>query len=98
VIDFMAAGRGRPGAPAQAQWAVVGAAIGTIGRHLHRLRRLIFLAARSAPPSASSRRSATLIRCRQGRRRDVAGWLIGTPRKSRIVFAMLGLFAVALLF
>ena len=96
VIDFMAAAAGARRAGARA-WAVVGAAIGTIAGIFTGFVGLIFLPLVGAALGEFAAKRDILRAGKVG----VATWLgllIGTAAKVAIVFAMLGLFAVALLF
>jgi len=96
VIDFMAAAAGARRAGASA-WAVVGAAVGTIAGIFTGFVGLIFLPLVGAALGEFAAKRDILRAGKVG----VATWLgllIGTAAKVAIVFAMLGLFAVALLF
>ena len=96
VIDFMAAAAGARRAGASA-WGVVGAAVGTIAGIFTGFVGLIFLPLVGAALGEFAAKRDILRAGKVG----VATWLgllIGTAAKVAIVFAMLGLFAVALLF
>lgn len=96
VIDFLAAAAGakRMGASA---WAVVGAAIGTVAGIFTGFVGLIFLPlAGAALGEFAAKRD--LVRAGKVGVATWLGLLIGTAAKVAIVFAMLGLFAIALVF
>lgn len=96
VIDFMAAAAGAKRAGASG-WAVVGAAVGTIAGIFTGFVGLIFLPlAGAALGEFLAKRD--LIRAGKVGVATWLGLLIGTAAKVAIVFAMLGLFAVALVF
>ena len=96
VIDFMAAATGAKRAGASA-WAVVGAAIGTIAGIFTGLVGLVFLPlAGAALGEFIAKRD--LVRAGKVGVATWLGLLIGTAAKVAIVFAMLGLFAIALVF
>ena len=96
VIDFMAAAAGarRVGASG---WAVVGAAAGTIAGIFTGFVGLVFLPLVGAALGEFAAKR-DLIRAGKVGVATWLGLLIGTAAKVAIVFAMLGLFAVALLF
>jgi len=96
VIDFMAAAAGarRVGASG---WAVVGAAAGTIAGIFTGFVGLIFLPLAGAALGEFAARRDVVRAGKVG----IATWLgliVGTAAKVAIVFAMLGLFAIALVF
>ena len=96
VIDFMAAAAGarRVGASG---WAVVGAAVGTIAGIFTGFVGLIFLPLAGAALGEFAARRDVVRAGKVG----IATWLgliVGTAAKVAIVFAMLGLFAIALVF
>jgi uncharacterized protein YqgC (DUF456 family) len=96
VIDFLAAAAGakRMGASA---WAVVGAAVGTVAGIFTGFVGLIFLPlAGAALGEFAAKRD--LVRAGKVGVATWLGLLIGTAAKVAIVFAMLGLFAIALVF
>lgn len=96
LVDILAASAGakRMGASA---WAVAGAAIGTVAGVFTGLVGLLFLPLAGAALGEYLARRDVIRAGRVG----VATWLgllIGTALKVAIVFAMLGLFVVALVF
>jgi len=96
VIDFIAAAAGakRMGASG---WAVVGAAVGTVAGIFTGFVGLIFLPlAGAALGEFAAKRD--LVRAGKVGVATWLGLLIGTAAKVAIVFAMLGLFAIALVF
>lgn len=96
VIDFVAAAAGakRMGA---SPWAVVGAAAGTVAGIFTGFVGLIFLPlAGAALGEFAAKRD--LVRAGKVGVATWLGLLIGTAAKVAIVFAMLGLFAIALVF
>ena len=96
VIDFMAAAAGAKRVGASG-WAVVGAAAGTIAGIFTGFVGLIFLPlAGAALGEFAAKRD--LIRAGKVGVATWVGLLIGTAAKVAIVFAMLGLFAIALVF
>ena len=96
VIDFMAAAAGAKRVGASG-WAVVGAAVGTIVGIFTGFVGLIFLPlAGAALGEFAAKRD--LIRAGKVGVATWLGLLIGTAAKVAIVFAMLGLFAIALVF
>jgi uncharacterized protein YqgC (DUF456 family) len=96
VIDFMAAAAGAKRAGASG-WAVVGAAVGTAAGIFTGFVGLIFLPLVGAALGEFAAKR-DLIRAGKVGIATWLGLLIGTAAKVAIVFAMLGLFAVALLF
>jgi uncharacterized protein YqgC (DUF456 family) len=96
VIDFMAAAAGAKRVGASG-WAVVGAAVGTIAGIFTGFVGLIFLPlAGAALGEFAAKRD--LIRAGKVGVATWLGLLVGTAAKVAIVFAMLGLFAIALVF
>ena len=96
VIDFMAAAAGAKRVGASG-WAVVGAAVGTLAGIFTGFVGLVFLPlAGAALGEFAAKRD--LIRAGKVGIATWLGLLIGTAAKVAIVFAMLGLFAVALVF
>lgn len=96
VIDFAAAAAGAKRVGASA-WAVVGAAVGTVAGIFTGFVGLLFLPLAGAALGEFAARRDVVRAGKVG----VATWLgllIGTALKVAIVFAMLGLFAIALVF